>query len=153
MFTGLLNFRLGSTAVVSDMTKAFLQISLNKQDRDSHRFLWFDNLKEGSVAEYRMKRVTFGVSCSPFLLASAIHKIFNEDRSVSDEMSNEILKSFYVDDFIISHDNEQYLMELINSVINVCSKYSIKLHKWGSNDDRLKELVPLTSVADSTHMN
>ena len=73
----LLNFRLGSTAVVSDMTKAFLQISLNKQDRDSHRFLWFDNLKEGSVAEYRIKRVTFGVSCSPFLLASAIHKIFN----------------------------------------------------------------------------
>ncbi|CAH0558551.1 unnamed protein product [Brassicogethes aeneus] len=39
----LMNFRVGSVGLIADIEKAFLQISLAEEDRDSHRFLWYDD--------------------------------------------------------------------------------------------------------------
>ncbi|GFU41205.1 CCHC-type domain-containing protein [Trichonephila clavipes] len=55
----LARFRLKPIGVISDIRRAFLQISLHEKDRDFVRFLWYDN--EGNIRTYRHARVAFGV--------------------------------------------------------------------------------------------
>jgi hypothetical protein len=63
----LIRFRRWRVAVTADITKAFLQVGVRKQDQDAHRFLWNH---DGSVRVMRFQRVPFGNTCSPFLLNS-----------------------------------------------------------------------------------
>ncbi|GFU38185.1 DUF1758 domain-containing protein [Trichonephila clavipes] len=66
----LISFRSNKIAVLADVEKAFLQISLAPKDRDVVRFLIDDG--ENGVQVYRFNRVLFGVNASPFLLAATI---------------------------------------------------------------------------------
>ena len=65
----LLRFRRWRVAVTADISKVFLQIGLREADKDVHRFLW---IHEGRKRVMRFRRVTFGVSSSPFLLNATI---------------------------------------------------------------------------------
>ena len=59
--------------MVADIDKAFLNIEVDPQDRDSFRFLWTNAIhaKDLSVNVYRVRRLIFGVNCSPFLRNAA----------------------------------------------------------------------------------
>ena len=70
-------FRLHAVAMVADIEKAFLQISLAENQRDCVRFFWFDNqpnedFSKNRIIPYRMKRLTFGVNASPYILNHVI---------------------------------------------------------------------------------
>ena len=80
LFGVLLRFRIFNVAVVSDIEKAFLQISLNSDDRDYVRFLWFSDVhkidfsyfESNKFVEYLFCGVLFRVASSPFLLSATI---------------------------------------------------------------------------------
>ncbi|XP_042905137.1 uncharacterized protein [Parasteatoda tepidariorum] len=67
----LARFRLYEIGVISDIRRAFLQISLNERDRNYLRFLLIDEQNE--LKTYRHRRVVFGLTSSPFLLMAVIH--------------------------------------------------------------------------------
>ena len=144
----LLNFRIGRFAVVSDIEKAFLQVGLNKDDRDSHRFIWYDDISFSKLTEFRMTCVTFGVTCSPFLLAAALRKIVIQENLLNSSLGTIILESFYVDDFIYSCDDLQGLRNLVGRLIKVTSKYSMHLRKWDTNTDELEIDCVTSSCSD-----
>lgn len=62
----LLRFREGKIGIVSDIRKAFLQVSIDPRDRDFLRFLWLTG--ENEIVCLRHRRVVFGVSSSSFIL-------------------------------------------------------------------------------------
>ena len=68
--TLLLRFRLHQIGITADIKRAFLQVSLGKEDRDFLRFLWVN--AEGDLKIFRHTRITFGVTSSPFLLGAVI---------------------------------------------------------------------------------
>ena len=73
----LLRFRLSPIGVISDIEKAFLNISLQAKDRDVTRFLWLNNTGTTSINDenlevYRFCRVPFGIVSGLFLLAATI---------------------------------------------------------------------------------
>ena len=80
LFGVLLRFRVFNVAVLDDIEKAFLQISLNSDVRDYACFLWFSdvhkinfsNFESNKFVEYRCCRELFGVASSPFLLSAKI---------------------------------------------------------------------------------
>ena len=70
----LTRFRFYKTTLVSDIQSVFLMILVHPSDRDTLRFLWFENITEENpkVILMRFKRVIFGVSSSPFLLNATL---------------------------------------------------------------------------------
>ncbi|XP_064475353.1 uncharacterized protein LOC135389218 [Ornithodoros turicata] len=77
----LLNFRRHNVALVADMENAFLHIQVQESDRDALRFLWYDRIPRPqedtpNIVTFRMKRVPFGITSSPFLLAATLKHHF-----------------------------------------------------------------------------
>ena len=61
----LLRFRLYPVALTADVSKMYRAIELTDADKDLHRFVWRSNSSD-PLKDYRMTRVTFGVSASSF---------------------------------------------------------------------------------------
>ena len=59
----LLCFRLHRVALTTDVSKMYHAIELTPEDRDLHRFVWRQS-PDQSLKDFRMTRVTFGVSAS-----------------------------------------------------------------------------------------
>ena len=49
----------------SDMSKMFREVALLSEDHDLHHFLYRDD--PGDIVDCRMKRLTFGITASPYL--------------------------------------------------------------------------------------
>ena len=110
----LVTFRSYPIALVADIEKAFLMISVSPSDRDALRFLWVENPFSNDVVPMilRFKRVVFGVSSSPFLLNATIrhHLQSNSSNPVAELLS----QTMYVDDVVAGGDTEK------RSVQNLC---------------------------------
>ncbi|GFW28583.1 integrase catalytic domain-containing protein [Trichonephila clavipes] len=130
----LARFRLKPIGVISDIRRAFLQISLHEKDRDFVRFLWYDN--EGNIRTYRHARVAFGVTSSPFLLMAVINYHLLKE-SVKERYSEEFLKklqdSFYVGNCVTSVQNNAELRIFVESATNVMKEGMFDLRGWESS--------------------
>ena len=61
----LLQFRLHKIAITADVSKMYRAVELTQPDRDLHRFVWCSK-PDNTLVDYRMTRITFGVSASAF---------------------------------------------------------------------------------------
>jgi len=75
----LLRFRLHPVGIIGDIGQAFLQLSLNRRDRDLTRFFWYRIIKDEDgnydttreIITYRFTRLPFELTRSPsYLLLS-----------------------------------------------------------------------------------
>lgn len=71
--TIITRFRKQPIGLTADITKMFREIGLNEADQDFHRFLLRD--QEGDYQEWKMTRLTFGVSSSPYLATQVLLKM------------------------------------------------------------------------------
>jgi len=124
----LLRFRRWKVALTADITKAFLQIGIRREDRDVHRFLWNDG---GVERKMRFLRVTFGVTSSPFLLNATVKhhlSLFPKDRVIEELGSN-----LYVDDWLSGADSASEAVEMFEQAQSVMAQAGLTLSKWNSN--------------------
>eukprot|EP00795_Rhopilema_esculentum_P003749 gene3749-15025_t len=96
----LTRFRLFPIGLTSDIEKAFLMISVNEADRDSLRFLWYENVQaeERNLQVYRFCRVVFGVTCSPFLLNATLSHHIRKYQDENPIICTKLLSALYADD-------------------------------------------------------
>lgn len=124
----LIRFRRWKVALTADITKAFLQINVRKEDRDVHRFLWNIN---GNIHTMRFVRVPFGNKSSPFLLNATLkHHLKGFPDS---EVITELNENMYVDDWLSGADSAEEACVKFNEARSVLSKASMSLSKWKSN--------------------
>ncbi|XP_055927971.1 uncharacterized protein LOC129959174 [Argiope bruennichi] len=107
---------------ISDIKKAFLQISLNPKDRDYFKFLWWKVFsRRNELITLRHCRVVFDASPRPLLLEATIaHHLEN----VSDgrkETTRQLQKSFYVDNCITSLETREKAAKFISEAKELMS--------------------------------
>ncbi|VDI52969.1 Hypothetical predicted protein, partial [Mytilus galloprovincialis] len=104
--TLLMRFRENRYAVVTDIEKAFLQITLDEKDRDMTRFFWLKDSTDptSELITYRFKAILFGATCSPFILNATLLKHLREQSSHTSET---LIDGLYVDNIIAGFDNTQ----------------------------------------------
>ena len=96
----LLQFRTFLFALTAEIQSAFLQISINENDRDYSRFLWLNDVfaDKPAIVRNRYAREVFDVTISSFLVNAVIHKHV-EKYEFDADFVQKVLESFYVDDF------------------------------------------------------
>lgn len=129
----MMRFREGQFGVVADIRKAFLQISIDPQDRDFLRFIWYD--KEKAKFEiYRHRRVVFGLKCSPFLLGAVIDLHLQKVSESCDEtkldLTEKLRKSFYVDNVSTSFDSLEEVQGFVEYATKVMAAGKFDLRSW-----------------------
>ena len=133
----LLRFRLHPCAIVADIEKAFLMISIELIDQEALRFLW---RKGDDVFIYRFQRLPFGLRSSPFILAATL-KHHLEHSDIDPLLVTRILDLFYVDDWVASFKSREEGLELLRLAIQYLKQAGFNLCKINSNDICVKEVL------------
>ncbi len=118
----------------------FREIELNPKERDLHRFIIRDTL--GKLVDCRMRRVTFGVRCSPFLATQVIRDLAYKHSESHPEASHAILRDFYVDDYISGTNTLEDAVHLRQQLCNLLQMAQMTLRKWRTNDESLRATIP-----------
>ncbi|XP_077546213.1 uncharacterized protein LOC144158900 [Haemaphysalis longicornis] len=141
----LLNFRIHRIGLTADIEKAFLQILVRPEDRDALRFLWYERMPTKSdpsppMEVWRMTRVPFGATSSPFILAATLrHHLSKADSHP--ETTKKIAESLYVDDLITGTESEQEAEDFYRQALEVMNLASMTLRKWSTNSKTLQRLL------------
>ena len=114
IFNILLKFRVHRVAVIADIEKAFLMVSVAKKDRE---VLWVDDIlaDQPKITELRFARVVFGVSSSPFLLNATLRHHLERYQDSHPDLVKNLCGSFYVDDLVTGAEDEEQAYQLFTT--------------------------------------
>ena len=138
----LIKFRSFSIAVTADISKMYREVSLSTPDKDLHRFLWRPTPQD-SIQDYRMTRVTFGVSASPYLAVRTLQQAATDHGDGRPGASKHILESFYVDDLLAGADTAEEAITLYQDLRAILEKAGFNLCKWRSSSNHVLTSIPL----------
>ncbi len=133
-------FRSHKIGFSADISKMFREVGLQEEERDYHRFL--ARLPSGFIEEFRMMRLTFGVSSSPFLATMVLLQVAADYEDEFPLAARAIRSTFYVDDCIAGANNLEEAVEIRQQLNNLLSKASMTLRKWRSSSADLLQTIP-----------
>jgi hypothetical protein len=116
-------------------------VNLATFDRDLHRFLWRKSSNDPLV-DYRMTRVTFGVSASSFAANMAVQQNALDLVMEYLQAAKVFAESFYVDDGLTGADFEQEAIELQKQLQSLFSRGGFLLRKWSSSESNVPKHLP-----------
>ncbi|RUA05998.1 MAG: hypothetical protein DSY43_03210 [Gammaproteobacteria bacterium] len=135
----LLRLRVSKIALVGDIEKAFLNIEVQEEDKDSLRFLWADDPSDLSkISVYRFCRVVFGVSSSPFLLNATLQHHIRGYTETDPGFAQKMLEGFYVDDLVTGGNDIEEVIQLYEKAKERMQSGGFKLRKWITNDEQVR---------------
>lgn len=147
LFDILLRFREKRVALIGDIEKAFLNIEVDKRDRDCLRFLWCEDVHkpDSKIVVYRFCRVVFGLNASPFLLNATLRHHISNYKDVDPEFVRKMIESFYVDNLVTGEKDAGDAFQLYEKSKPRMAEGGFKLRKWLTNDkarDRIEQREP-----------
>ncbi|GFW67332.1 integrase catalytic domain-containing protein [Trichonephila clavipes] len=131
----------------------FRQILVNEDDVEFQRIFWRE-IPEESLKEYRLLTVTYGTACAPYLSIRTIQQLAEEEIKKFPEASKVALEDFYVDDLITGTNSKEDAKKLVSQVIELMKKGGFPIRKWASNESSMLESLPteLRSSSGSLHI-
>ncbi|XP_060554822.1 uncharacterized protein LOC132715774 [Ruditapes philippinarum] len=145
----LIRFRMNKYAIATDIEKAFLNITLDENDRDVTRFLWLSDPSNpnSELTTYRFRAVLFGATSSPFILCATIlkHLELNNDKKASKYLRQDL----DVDNVISSFQQEEQLLHFYTESRELMSSAGFNLRSWSSNSKMLQKQAINDSVIDN----
>jgi hypothetical protein len=132
IFSLLLKCRVHKILLSADITKMFRQILVHPQNRDYLRIVYRDN-PNTPIKTYRLKTVTYGLNCAPFLAMRCLHELAHQFANSKPRACDAITNAFYMDDLLIGVDSIEEATILRDDLINILAQGGFELCKWASN--------------------
>ena len=143
----LLRFRSHRVALIADVSRMYRAIRLSESDKDLHRFVWRSNSK-APLLDYRMTRLTFGVSSSSFIANMCVKQNSLDHALEYPEAAKAVSDSFYVDDCLSGSDSIQGAIELQRELQALFERGGFLLRKWNASEPSVLEHIP-TELRDA----
>ena len=145
LFDILTRFRAKPIALVADVEKAFLQISIEERDRNTLPFVWYQPPSEGQgtpvLKQYRFCRLMFGLKPSPSILGFVISEHLKKFEETEPQTVDTLRSQLFVDDFLGGTDSVEEGFKLYKTSKTIMNSGSFRLRKWVSNSPELSELI------------
>ena len=95
-----------------------------------------------TLKDYRMTRVTFGVSASSFAANMVVLQNANDHSSQYPLAAQTVKKSFYVDDCLTGEDTIPAVIELQSHLRNLFTEGGFLLRKWSASEPAVLDNLP-----------
>ena len=141
IFEILIRNRFRRFIITGDLAKAFHMIHVDPVDRDAQRILWYNNLKERKVKEYRFSRIIFGSTSSPYILNATLEKHlqdFQDDPKYAATVKA-LQQDTYVDDVSGGGNTQESVKLFKDQATELLKPGGFKLYKWNSNLSEVDE--------------
>ncbi|KAI9552585.1 hypothetical protein GHT06_020447 [Daphnia sinensis] len=133
-------FRQEECAWASDIEAMFSRLRLSAEDARFFCFLWRQK-SSGDMVTYKMDRLPFGASCSPFVAIHTIQRIA-EDAGVEEKVAVAVRERMYVDDYLSSAPTVQEAVQEASAVRKMLADADLNLRRWVSNSpDFLQQMT------------
>jgi len=144
IFAILLSFRLHPASIISDITQAFLQLTLDEKDRDLTRFFWYRITKDSEghyhttdeIMTYRFTRLPFGHTCSPLLLSTTLREHAVRHMVTLPTAAPFVDSNTFTDDFAENDDS----IAIYSELTALMKLLYFPLAKCASNSEQLKAI-------------
>ena len=140
----IMRFRIGRVALSADIKSMFYRVVVPEPMRDALRIFWSETLAaEPDVYAFQVH--VFGAKCSPSCATYALRRCaLDNSASFPDSATQEILRNFYVDDYLSSVESVEQAVEITKNVIAICANGGFQLTKWVSTSDQVLKAASAT---------
>ena len=143
----LLRFRRHRVALTTDVSRMYRAVLLPEGERDLHRFMWRSHPGE-TLRDYRMTRVTFGVSSSSFAANMSVKQTAIDHTQEYPLGASAVHESFYVDDGLVGANSLEEAVRLQEQLQELFARGGFLLRKWKSSEPSILRRLP-ASLLDS----
>lgn len=128
----LLHFRLHQVVLTADICKMYRQILITPDHQNYQRILWRFNPSD-PVMDFRLRTVTYGVSCAPYLALRTILQLAEEEKNRFPRAADVLRNDTYVDDIVTGCPSVEDAISLQKELSNLLKSGGFELHKWATN--------------------
>ena len=128
-----LRFRFHRIPVSSNIEKMFHQVKVLEKDRPKLSFIWREPGSADPPSTYCMTVHIFGAVSSPSTCQFVLNRKAEENREQFPDVADLVKKSFYVDNFLHSFEDEEDGVKKCESLYRMLQKGGFRLTKWLSS--------------------
>ena len=134
---------------ITHLQDYFHQVHVPKDDADSLRFYWTDDVfSKKPPYTMQMQVHIFGAKDSATCAIHALRQAARDNHTEFNGLTYEtILKSFYVDDLLKSLNDEKQMLQLATELIEVCRRGGFRLTKFLTNSKTVTDSLPQSEVS------
>lgn len=136
IFDIMVRFRKHKYAFTTDIQKMFRQILVDPDQCDLLRILW-KPANEDHPVTYRLKTVTYGTTCAPFLAIRTVKQLALDEEAKFPLASQVAQQDIYMDDIVTGTADFETAKTLQSQLKHMLDAGGMKLHKWNSNSEEL----------------
>ncbi|XP_017485298.1 PREDICTED: uncharacterized protein LOC108373869 isoform X2 [Rhagoletis zephyria] len=131
-----------------DVEKMYRQILLHDEDQDYQRII-FRSSPKGPIQDFKLKTVTFGLNCAPYLAIRTLHELSKDIKDTLPMASPILMSETYVDDILSGGHSILSASESLSQVRQALLSAGFPLKKITANHPDILKTVPIADVLDS----
>ena len=139
VFDVILRFRIHQKVMTCDISKMYRQILIRPDDRHFQHILW---RKNGTLHEFELKTVTYGVSSAPYLALRTVVQLIADEGHHFPLAARVLSRDRFVDDLATGSSDTKQLLALQHQVIKLLKLAGFEVQKWASNCPEILKQVP-----------
>ncbi|XP_025264298.1 uncharacterized protein LOC112637853 [Camponotus floridanus] len=137
----LLRWRWHRYVFLADIEKMYRQILVHPDDRDHQRILWRHRAVD-DIREYRLRTVTYGLACAPFLAIRTLHQLADDEGHRFPQGAVALRRDTYVDDVVTGASTLSEATAVQRELRSLCMAGGFPLRKWAANHLSILDGVP-----------
>ncbi|XP_075162851.1 uncharacterized protein LOC142235484 [Haematobia irritans] len=146
LISTILNWRKYKFVFGGDIQKMYRQIMVHPEDRPYQRILFRQN---GSINDFQLKTVTFGINCAPFLAIRTLVQLASDSEVQYPKSASILRNETYVDDILSGGYTIDGTREAQSQLISCLQSAGFILRKITANDPQLLTHLPSEYLYDS----